>query len=571
MPRFRIVLSCFLLTLLSAGLLGGVAWRALVRDVLWRRAGRAHGFIDLFVGRAAREAGFGSGLLFLPVTWGGVITFLSPLAVGNLDGPRSPALIEGPAIAVGLLGVWMAFAYALGGRNVEPVVRAGRRWPRTFGIHYGVAIAAGLPGFGVWLVQPRMEELVTPLTLLSFVAPGIGALVALWDAARSAQAPAEEERLTPTFGLALPTAALAVAWVVIGVAQVRSVGHSSILLTDADVGAMCDGAPGAELPQLWVPVCANGSDPPRVERVGGRRVEMCQATSPDGQPPRLRIVRVETPDAPGRVAWIEGGTGPVVATEQALITTSDSRRVVRIDGELEVTSLAWAAEGSLDLGVDERGLVVASTRGSSIEVRRLTRDGRPTGAARRFETGGPVSWVSVSSVGQTCVRAYAETSSILLVLDEDLRPESRSAWQRLRARTPPLLAAVLALAAAVSLVGMAWVARSGALVRRIRTRRGVWVGVLGATGGDPALVRTAEGALVLVETGASTASSMPRHDARSCRGWLQGFPGWGTPSSRAPRWGSCFARSARRPATRPSASSCRRFPAWRARSSPVSS
>ncbi|MBI2892692.1 MAG: hypothetical protein HYY06_04015 [Deltaproteobacteria bacterium] len=202
MPRVRTIALAVLLTLLSLGLGAGLAWRWLLRETLLVRAGRTPRLADVVRPRGNEHRALMWGVAFLPIVWGGVLVFLSPLLVVDridADPPNAWALFM-PWLATAALGLYLRLLYRRAGIPTgeaepgpdRPVDVHGEAWSR----HLKIALWCGVPGLvlcSLALVTQSALAIFAVFTIpVALLAPLVGALLALPVYAKGLELPSRE-------------------------------------------------------------------------------------------------------------------------------------------------------------------------------------------------------------------------------------------------------------------------------------------------------------------------------------------------------------------------------------------
>ena len=274
MPRLRTFALAAFVSIASFGVGAALALRWLIRETLLLKAGHAPTLAAVLRPRGNEGRALLWGVAFLPVFWGGLLTFWSPvLAFGSRgpDGEPLPVLIAW--LVAGALCLLMRLLYPRAwpiAGEMEPLAdsdpeagslaAAGRD---AFRRHLKVTLWCGLPGLivcSIALATPHPDALwVLALFVVppALVAPWIGGLSILPILARAGQAPtrmrspATPHRLWRRLAVAAAACGLLGLWVWQAALVVGPPPLAPLLQrSDFDMGRLCYFPPLTDEPPM---------------------------------------------------------------------------------------------------------------------------------------------------------------------------------------------------------------------------------------------------------------------------------------------------------------------------------
>lgn len=518
MLRARTLALAIFASLASMGLAAGLAYRWLLRDMLLGRIGAPTTLAAVLRPRGNEGRAFLWGVAFLPIFWGGLLTFLSPFAIETQSAPARIALAWiVAAVLVALLRLLYGLAVPMTGELEGADGRAA--WRR----HIAVTLWCGVPGLvlcSIAMSTPEAEPLFVIGLLLAVPAifsPWFGAVSALHKLVDGGQPidqdpfPARPHGWPARLVVTAAAIALVTLWANAAGDLVAAPRNPPLLTrTDFDVSAHCSpwSDPSRPLPALADPDEVHG----RLGRAGtdcgpsssfgaialpDQTLDWCETYTADDLTHLLATSRAGLTIARREVDL--GSTAPLELTAGLafLERQPDGWRVVRVGRDLREEATwrlpgagraSWAA---LARGRTS-GFVVAWDRpDAGTAVQHLSDDLVPVGRAWMARTpGGQRTLV----VGQdTCLYA----GNAIAVLGRDDRPIRLSFGERLAARAWPAFhigwtGLVLAAIAVVAL-------GAGRLRRRLAAAA-LCEGTLSAAEDGVASLRRADGEIVRVRT-----------------------------------------------------------------------
>lgn len=534
MPRIRTVALAMLVSVASLGLAAGIAWQWLLREALLVRAGRTPTW-----GAVLRPSGGELraglwGLAFLPIFWGGLLTFLSPALAAPMPAPDAAALLLPYAVA-GVLVVWLRVLYrwaALPAGEIEPepggpadVARAA--WRR----HVTITLYCSVPGLllcTLCMLSTSLQALGVFALLLvppALVSPWIGALSALAVLARGGRPPSRvlrpAEPASRRQRLAVGTAGLAlVATWLVGAHALLTGPAGSVLLEQDDFSAGSTCTPPSTWPlsgpSLGAPEdavawftraglrCAPGS-PGGAADLGDQVLAWCEMS--DAPRERVEIIAVDRASARLRgTNWLDATSARPTASGVLGVTRAEGDlRVVRIGRDARIDA-EWRAPGRPPVGASILSLPSAKGRVSFAWDDRPGRVGvvvldsglvpraRPTFVATTLRS-------SALTVGtHTCLTAYGDGPRTL-VLDGRGAVWRPSSGERLSARGfETFLLGWTGLALGVLAAAILRASRTGRRFARSAARGDVCDGTLSPLEEGSAVLQRADGQVVRVKT-----------------------------------------------------------------------
>jgi hypothetical protein len=535
MPRARTLALAVFVSLASLGLASGLAFRWLLRDAILQNAFRTATLGSVLRPRGDDGKAVLWGLAFLPVFWGGFLTFLAPLVL--LDTSKAAALVL-PWVAVFVLGIYMRFLYLrptllpAGAESEDYPFQRARlaAWSR----HLKIALCCGIPGLLLCTVcfsagEPGPIGVMALLSVVpALVGPWFGALAALAVLARASRLATREVRPeTPSWPRRIAVGVAAVALGAVWLAAARAVlaPAGDPLLTDEDFSRpdACYGTSRYSYSAPATPPTTPEEVQAQLSRAGfscdsaglrfgdhelaGRRLAWCL---PSQEQPRLV-----------HFFAIDLSQGRVIASRQLSVQSTEIRstsagvvvvtrdggglRLVRIGRDARVDA-EWRAPEPPQTGswtlleVDRAGGLAFGWehRPGRVGLTRLTDDLVPVGPPAIASAVGNAP--SLTTGKAACLHVY-DGRSVALVLDREghlLRPPLA---ERLAVRAGSAFhvgwtGLVLGLLAAIAL--------RAALTRR-KFSRGVTAGAfsegsLSPTDEDAAILRRTDGQVVRVRT-----------------------------------------------------------------------
>lgn len=540
MPRARTLALAAFVSLASFGLGAGLAYRWLLREMLLQQAGRTPTLAAVLRPRGTEGRALLWGIAFLPVFWGGFLTFWSPLLL--IDASKAGAALV-PWVVVAILALAMRLLYShawpLTGEMepaadpADPGADPATAFETTAGAgfaawrrHLKVALWCGLPGLVLCSIA-ILAEGPAPVAILALVAilpallaPWIGALSALGVVARGGRLPTQVHAPASPHSWAVRIAVAVAALSLLGLwgeraADLFAAPRFAPLLEDSDFAMerQCYGGYSG-IPELTPPPPAEGVEA-RLARAavpcGAQPIQLGEIDLGDQS---LGWCRQAVVDSPAHFVAL-GRDGRVLARrtfepQSSVLTTRegvllldrepDGLRLVRLGREARVTAAwrvpGWSPGSWVALERSRQGdLVLAwDHAGRDVGVARLSDDLVPRAPTRILEA--PPGQHAMSAGAKTCVHVYGPERTTL-VLDDRNRVVRPPLGERLAARGAT--AFHLAWTGLVLVAGIALALGSGRARRRL-ARSAVTEGTLTVPEDGVATLRRLDGELVRVRS-----------------------------------------------------------------------